>query len=273
MDPRRIEFGVFLPAAPAGLRHPPRARAVCRSARLPHRVVLRSSLPAGHAGRPGFEGWTLVSALAALTQRIRLGQLVICNGFRHPAVLAKMAITLDVISGGRLDLGLGSGSYRHRVRGIRPAVPRPRYAQRAARRGARGDRAPVYPEARELRGEALPAAKRSGCAVSGPEASSADHDRRGRRAPHAAARRAARRCLELSDLLARPDRAQARRDAARVREAGARPGDARVRTAGRGRARGARVRARRGDAHRAPALRRRGAGASTRAASSAPRRA
>jgi alkanesulfonate monooxygenase SsuD/methylene tetrahydromethanopterin reductase-like flavin-dependent oxidoreductase (luciferase family) len=60
---------------------------------------------------PGLEGWTLVSALAALTQRIRLGQLVICNGFRHPAVLAKMAITLDVISGGRLDLGLGSGSY------------------------------------------------------------------------------------------------------------------------------------------------------------------
>ncbi len=60
---------------------------------------------------PAFDGWTLVSALAVLTERIRLGQLVLCNGFRHPGVLAKMAITLDVISQGRLELGLGSGSY------------------------------------------------------------------------------------------------------------------------------------------------------------------
>jgi len=60
---------------------------------------------------PAFDGWTLVSALAVLTERIRLGQLVLCNGFRHPGVLAKMAITLDVISQGRLELGLGTGSY------------------------------------------------------------------------------------------------------------------------------------------------------------------
>lgn len=57
-----------------------------------------------------FEGWTTASALAARTTRIRIGHLVLCDPFRHPALLAKMAATLDVISRGRLDLGLGWGS-------------------------------------------------------------------------------------------------------------------------------------------------------------------
>lgn len=57
------------------------------------------------------EGWTLLGALATATSRIRLGLLVGCNPFRHPAVLAKMAATVDRISGGRLDLGIGWGSY------------------------------------------------------------------------------------------------------------------------------------------------------------------
>lgn len=57
------------------------------------------------------EGWTLLSALAAATSRVRLGLLVGCNPFRHPVVLAKTAATVDRISGGRLDLGIGWGSY------------------------------------------------------------------------------------------------------------------------------------------------------------------
>jgi alkanesulfonate monooxygenase SsuD/methylene tetrahydromethanopterin reductase-like flavin-dependent oxidoreductase (luciferase family) len=57
-----------------------------------------------------FEGWTLASALAARTSRIRIGHLVLCDAFRHPALLAKMAATLDVISAGRLELGIGWGS-------------------------------------------------------------------------------------------------------------------------------------------------------------------
>src|SRR3954447_1130564 len=56
------------------------------------------------------EGWTVATALAVRTSTIRLGHLVLCDPFRHPAVLAKMAATLDVISGGRLELGLGLGS-------------------------------------------------------------------------------------------------------------------------------------------------------------------
>lgn len=56
-----------------------------------------------------FECWTTLSAIAGATSRIRLGQLVLCNAFRHPPLLAKMAATLDVISGGRLEFGIGAG--------------------------------------------------------------------------------------------------------------------------------------------------------------------
>ena len=56
-----------------------------------------------------FESFTSLAALAALTQRVRLGQVVICNGFRNPALTAKMASSLDTISGGRFELGIGAG--------------------------------------------------------------------------------------------------------------------------------------------------------------------
>ena len=56
-----------------------------------------------------FESFTSLAALAALTDRVRLGQIVICNGFRNPALTAKMASTLDTISRGRFELGIGAG--------------------------------------------------------------------------------------------------------------------------------------------------------------------
>ncbi|MCW4050250.1 MAG: TIGR03560 family F420-dependent LLM class oxidoreductase [Candidatus Bathyarchaeota archaeon] len=60
-------------------------------------------------GDPRYECWTTMSALAADTETIKLGQLVLCNPFRHPSLMAKMSATLDSISGGRLILGLGTG--------------------------------------------------------------------------------------------------------------------------------------------------------------------
>jgi F420-dependent oxidoreductase-like protein len=58
---------------------------------------------------PCFEGWTMLAALAGVTRRLRLGVMVTGNPYRHPAVLANMAASLDVISGGRLEIGLGAG--------------------------------------------------------------------------------------------------------------------------------------------------------------------
>jgi F420-dependent oxidoreductase-like protein len=56
-----------------------------------------------------FESFTTLAALAASTERVRLGQIVICTAFRNPALTAKMIGTLDVISGGRMELGIGAG--------------------------------------------------------------------------------------------------------------------------------------------------------------------
>ena len=69
---------------------------------------------------PSLEAWTLATALLARTERIEIGHMVLCNQFRHPAVLAKMATTLDQISAGRLQLGIGSGSIEdeHRRAGL-----------------------------------------------------------------------------------------------------------------------------------------------------------
>ena len=69
---------------------------------------------------PCLEGWTLLAAYAALTERIRVGLMVTGNTYRHPAVLAKIASTVDVIANGRLDLGIGAGwnEYEHASMGI-----------------------------------------------------------------------------------------------------------------------------------------------------------
>jgi alkanesulfonate monooxygenase SsuD/methylene tetrahydromethanopterin reductase-like flavin-dependent oxidoreductase (luciferase family) len=64
----------------------------------------------GDPNGPTLEGWTLLSALAAQTERLRLGLMVTSNRFRPPAMLAKIASTVDVVSGGRLDFGIGAGS-------------------------------------------------------------------------------------------------------------------------------------------------------------------
>jgi alkanesulfonate monooxygenase SsuD/methylene tetrahydromethanopterin reductase-like flavin-dependent oxidoreductase (luciferase family) len=73
---------------------------------VPDHLLFRFEGQAAHAP---WEGWSIISGLAAATERIGIGSLVICTGFRNPGLLAKMADTVDEISGGRFTLGLGAG--------------------------------------------------------------------------------------------------------------------------------------------------------------------
>jgi len=59
------------------------------------------------------EAWTLMAAFAASTSRIRLGQMCTCMSYRNPAYLAKVATTVDIVSGGRAEMGIGAGWYQH----------------------------------------------------------------------------------------------------------------------------------------------------------------
>ena len=59
------------------------------------------------------EAWTVMAALASSTSRVRLGQMCTCMGYRNPAYLAKVAATVDLISGGRVEMGIGPGWYEH----------------------------------------------------------------------------------------------------------------------------------------------------------------
>ena len=59
------------------------------------------------------EAWTLMSAFAATTSRVRIGQMCTCMSYRNPAYLAKVAATIDIVSGGRTEMGIGGGWYEH----------------------------------------------------------------------------------------------------------------------------------------------------------------
>jgi probable F420-dependent oxidoreductase len=79
--------------------------------------------PATHQG--ALECWTTLSAIAAATSQVRLGSLALCNDFRHPGLVAKMAVTVDLLSGGRLDVGLGAGWYEQEYAAAGIAFDRP----------------------------------------------------------------------------------------------------------------------------------------------------
>ena len=89
-----------------------------------HFYPTHSPDPAG----PRLEGWATLTALAQATRRLRPGTLVTGVHYRHPAVLANMAATLDVVAGGRLELGLGAGGNEEESRayGIDLGSPRQR---------------------------------------------------------------------------------------------------------------------------------------------------
>jgi F420-dependent oxidoreductase-like protein len=75
-----------------------------------HTVPVPSDTEATH------EAWSLMSAFAASTSRVRLGQMCTCMSYRNPAYLAKVAATADLISGGRIEMGIGAGWYEHEWR-------------------------------------------------------------------------------------------------------------------------------------------------------------
>jgi F420-dependent oxidoreductase-like protein len=72
-----------------------------------------------------YEAWTLMAALAAVTETVRLGQMCTCNGYRNPAYLAKVAASIDAISGGRVEMGIGAGWYEAEYKGYGFPFPKP----------------------------------------------------------------------------------------------------------------------------------------------------
>lgn len=92
--------GITSSAPPRSSRPPVTTRCGSMTISIPTRVVAQEST---------FEAWTLMAALAVATTRVRLGQMCTCAGYRPPSLLAKIASSVDVISGGRLDVGIGAG--------------------------------------------------------------------------------------------------------------------------------------------------------------------
>jgi len=72
-----------------------------------------------------FECWTTIAAISQLTSRIKLGQMVGCCSYRNPALLAKITSTVDVVSGGRLNWGIGAGWYENEYRSYGYEFPKP----------------------------------------------------------------------------------------------------------------------------------------------------
>jgi alkanesulfonate monooxygenase SsuD/methylene tetrahydromethanopterin reductase-like flavin-dependent oxidoreductase (luciferase family) len=129
----RCEIGVYLPQM--GFTYEQMLHRTLRAEQLGiDSIWLYDHLYApGMPDYPSMEAWTLATALLSRTDRIRVGHMVLCNQFRHPAVLAKMATTLDQISAGRLALGIGSGSIEDEH--ARLGLPWGTFAQRSQRLG------------------------------------------------------------------------------------------------------------------------------------------
>jgi len=136
-----LEFGVYLPQVSLTFEQMLGRALECERLGYDALWLYDHLYAPGLPSVPSLEPWTLATALLARTSRLRAGHLVLCNNFRHPAVLAKMATTLDVISGGRLELGIGSGSVEaNTTRRASPGARRASAANASARppRSSRG---------------------------------------------------------------------------------------------------------------------------------------
>ena len=116
----RPEIGVYLPHMGLSFDEAHDRVRRCEQAGVDSLWLYDHLYAPGMPDYPSLEAWTLATALLARTERIRIGHMVLCNQFRHPVLLAKMATTLDHISAGRLSLGIGSGSIddEHRRAGL-----------------------------------------------------------------------------------------------------------------------------------------------------------
>ena len=108
---RRVQFGIYIPQVSFSYDDLLSRARLCESLGFDSFWLYDHLYTPGLPDHDALEGWTLATALLTATSRLRVGHLVVNNNLRHPALLAKMASTLDVISGGRLELGIGSGSY------------------------------------------------------------------------------------------------------------------------------------------------------------------
>lgn len=106
-----VEFGIYVPQVSLSFDDLLARARHCEEAGVTSFWLYDHLYTPGLPDHDALESWTLATALLARTTTLRLGHLVLNNNFRHPALLAKMATTLDIISQGRLDLGIGSGSY------------------------------------------------------------------------------------------------------------------------------------------------------------------
>lgn len=114
-----MRVGVIVPMSASGGEQMPIWRDILAFANHAEQLALDSVWVCDHfISDPGdrpveaiHEAWTILSALAASTTAVELGQLVMCSSFRSPGLLAKMAVTADVVSDGRITIGLGAGSY------------------------------------------------------------------------------------------------------------------------------------------------------------------
>src|ERR1700737_4097527 len=111
-----MDVGIYIPQVGLGFEDLLERALRCEALGFASFWVFDHLYAPGLPDQSSLEGGTVAPALLARTSALRVGHLVLDNNLRHPALTAKMATTLDVISGGRLEVGIGSGSYQQEHR-------------------------------------------------------------------------------------------------------------------------------------------------------------